>query len=116
LETLLEDSTGCGDASKGALWISKVLASQYEVEFIEAAEDAGYPILSMKMDEATAAAMWFESNTLKKNSRTTLAYLKQAYDKRFVLPELQIEEKLGVDHLVPDCGTWVNNKKETIHY
>jgi hypothetical protein len=116
LKTLLEDSTGCGDASKGALWISKVLASQCEVEFIEAAEDAGYPILSVKMDEETAAAMWFESNTLKKNSRTILAYLKQAYGTRFVLPQSQIEEKLGVDHLVPDCGTWVNNKKETIHY
>jgi hypothetical protein len=55
LKTLLEDSTGCGDASKGALWISKVRTSQYEAKFIEAAEDAGYPILSMQMDEATAA-------------------------------------------------------------
>jgi hypothetical protein len=116
LKTLLQDCTGCGDASKGALWLLKVLASRHEVQFIEAAEDAGYPILSIKMDEATAAAMWFESNTLKKNSRTILAYLKQAYGTRFVLPESQIEEKLGVDHLVPDCSTWVNKKKETIHY
>ena len=65
LKTLLEDSRGCCNASKGALWIFKVLAPQYEVEFIEAAKDAGYRILWMEMDEATAAAMSFGSNTLK---------------------------------------------------
>jgi hypothetical protein len=45
LKTLLTVSTGCDDdASKGAMWILKALASEYEVEFIQAAEDAGYPI------------------------------------------------------------------------
>ncbi len=72
--------------------------------------------MSVKMDEATAAAMWFESNTLKKNSQIILAYLKQAYGTRFVPPESKVEEKLGADHLVPDCGTWVDENKETIHY
>jgi hypothetical protein len=43
--------------------------------------------MSVKMDEATAAAMWFESNTLKKNSRLLLSYLKQAYGTRFVKVE-----------------------------
>jgi hypothetical protein len=87
LKTLSEDSTGCGDAYlKGALWISKVLASQYKVEFMEAAEDAGYLILSMKMEEATAATMWSQLNTLKRNSRDIIAYLKEAYGTQFVLP------------------------------
>jgi hypothetical protein len=73
----------------------KALASEYEVEFIQAAKDAGYPsIVSIKMDEATAAAMWFDSNTLKKNSQIILAYLKQAYRTWFVPPESKIEEKL----------------------
>jgi hypothetical protein len=103
LKTLLIVSTGCDDdASKGALGILKALASEYEVEFIQAAEDSGYSIMSVKMDEATAAAMWFESNTLKKNLQIILAYLKQAYQTRFVPPESKIEEKLGADHLVPD--------------
>jgi hypothetical protein len=73
-------------------------------------------MLSVKMDEATAAAMWFESNTLKKNSQIILAYLKQAYGTRFVPPESKIEEKLRADHLVPDCGTWVDENKGRIHY
>jgi hypothetical protein len=69
LKRLLTVSTWCDDdALNSALWILKALASEYEVEFIQAAKDAGYPsIVSIKMDEATAAAMWFDSNTLKKN-------------------------------------------------
>ncbi len=99
LKTLLTVSTGCDDdASKGAMWILKALASEYEVEFIQAAEDAGYPIMLVKMDEATAAAMWFELNTLKKNSQIILAYLKQAYGTRFVPPESKIEDKHGAEH------------------
>jgi hypothetical protein len=117
LKTLLTVSTGCDDdASKGALWILKALASEYEVKFIQAAEDAGYPIMLVKMDEATAAAMWFELNTLKKNSQIILAYLKQAYGTRFVPPELKIEDKLRADHFVPDSGTWIDENKETILY
>ena len=115
LKPLFSDCTDCRDDSKAALWAMKAIASEYEVEFIQAAEDCGYPILTRKMDEATAAAMSYESNTLKKNSRIISQYLSQAYGMRFTLPESTIEEKLGADHLVPDCGMWTNNG-ETIHY
>ncbi len=115
LKPLFSDCTDCRDDSKAALWAMKAIASEYEVEFIQAAEDCGYPILTRKMDEATAAAMWYESNTLKRNSRIISQYLLQAYGMRFTLPESTIEEKLGADHLVPDCGMWTNNG-ETIHY
>jgi hypothetical protein len=69
LKRLYSDSTDCRDNSKEALWAMKAITSEYELEFIKAAEDCGYPILTRKMDEATAAAMWYKSNTLKKNPR-----------------------------------------------
>jgi hypothetical protein len=100
---------------KVALWAMKAIASEYEVEFIQAAEDCGNSILTPKVDEVAAAAMWYDSNTLKKNSRIISQFLLQAYQMQFTLPESTIQEKLGADHLVPDCGIWTNNG-EMVHY
>jgi hypothetical protein len=53
LKPLFSDCTDCRDDLKVALWAMKAIASEYEVEFIQAAEDCGCPIFTRKMDEGT---------------------------------------------------------------
>jgi hypothetical protein len=51
LKPLFSDCTNwCRDGLKAALWAMKAIASEYEVEFIQAAEDCGHQILNRKMD------------------------------------------------------------------
>ena len=43
-------------------WLFYYLGKKVEDEFLSVTIESGYPILSQKMDEISAAVMWQESN------------------------------------------------------
>ena len=47
-------------------WLMYYLGCKNEDEFVSTAGKLGYPMLTKKMDNITAAAMWQESNISKK--------------------------------------------------
>ena len=48
------------------------LGSKNEDEFVSTVVKLGYPMLTKKMDNITAAAMWQESNILQKDSKNCI--------------------------------------------
>ena len=46
-----------------------ILGKKFEDEFLSVAIELGYPILSQKMDEFSAAAMWQGSNVTTNSQR-----------------------------------------------
>ena len=68
------------------------LGGKNEDEFVATVVKLGYPMLTKKMDNITAAAMWQESNISKKSQRIVLRYLSNYLCSRLVVPEYCIDE------------------------
>jgi hypothetical protein len=102
------------DGSEAAGWILEYLGSAFEDEYVATAETLGYPITSKKMPSEHAAAMWQEANIARRAQRTILRHLSSYFGSRLVVPEAEIT-KLGQNHVVPDCNSFVYEKKR-IHY
>ena len=75
-------------------WLMYCLGSKHEDEFVSTAVKLGYPMLTKKMDNITAAAMWQKSNISKKSQRIVLRHLLNFFGSRLVVPEYCID-KLG---------------------
>ena len=56
-------------------WLIYYLGKKIEDEFLSVTIDFGYPILSQKMDEISAAAMWQESNVTTNTQRIIARHL-----------------------------------------
>ena len=54
------------DGNTCSSWLMYYLGSKNEYEFVATAVKLGYPMLTKKMDNITAAAMWQKSNISKK--------------------------------------------------
>ena len=78
------------------------LGSKNEDEFVSTAVKLGYPMLTKKMDNITAAAMRQESNLSKKYQRIVLRYLSNFFGNRLVVPEYCIDE-LEQNQVPPKC-------------
>ena len=78
------------------------LGSKNEDEFVSTAVKLGYPILTKKMNNITAATMWQDSNISKKYQRIVLTYLSNFFGSRLVVPEYCINE-LGQNHVPLIC-------------
>ena len=57
------------DRKTCSTWLMYYLGSKHEDEFVSTTVKLGYPILTKKMDNITAVAMWQESNIFKKSQR-----------------------------------------------
>ena len=77
------------------------LGSKNEDTFVSTAVKLGYPMLTKKIDNITAA-MWQESNISKKSQRIVLKYISNFFGSRFVVPEYCIDE-LGQNRVPPKC-------------
>jgi hypothetical protein len=94
----------------------KHLAMNYEDEFVHVCRKMGYPIFSVKMDAATACAMWQEANVSRKSQRTILRYLTAEYGCRLVVPEAEVDA-FGQDHVPPVTGSFEDPvMRKTIHF
>ena len=72
-------------------WLMYYLNSKNEYEFVFTAVKLGNTMLTKKMDNTTAAAMWQESNISKKSQRIVLRYVSTFFGSRLVVPEYCIE-------------------------
>ena len=70
------------------------LGNKNEDEFVTTAVKLGYLMLTKKMDNITAAAMWQESNISLTSQRIILRYLSNFFGSRLIVPEYCID-KLG---------------------
>ena len=75
-------------------WLMYYLGNKNEDEFVMIAVKLGYPMLTKKMDNIDATAMWQESNISLTFQRIILRYLSNFFDSRLVVPEHCID-KLG---------------------
>ena len=73
-------------------WLIYYLGSKNEDEFVSTAVKLGYPMLTKKMNNITAAAIWQESNISKKSQRIVLRYILKQFGSRLVIPEYCIDE------------------------
>ena len=83
-------------------WLMYYLGNKYEDEFVTNAVKLGYPMLTKKMDNVTAATMWQESNISLTSQRILLRYLSNFVGSRLVVPEHCID-KLGQNYVIPRC-------------
>ena len=90
------------DSKTCTSWLMHYLGSKNEDEFFSTAVKLGYPILTKKMDNINAAAMWQEFNISKKSQRIILRYLSNCFGTRLVVPEYCID-KLVQNHVPPKC-------------
>ena len=70
------------------------LGNKNEDVFVTTAIKLGYPMLTKKMDNITAATMWQESKISLTSQRIILRYLSNLFGSRLVVPEHCID-KLG---------------------
>ena len=75
------------------------LGSKNNDEFVSIAVKFGYTMLTKKIDNRTAVAMWQESHISKKYQRIVLRYLSNFFGNRWVVPEYFIDE-LGQNHVL----------------
>ena len=74
------------------------LSRKFEDEFLYVAIELGYSILSQKMDESSAVAIWQESNISRKAQRNIVHYLSDFFGERLIVPEYCITE-LGQNYV-----------------
>ena len=101
------------DSNTCSSWLMYYLGSKNEDEFVATAVKLGYPMLTKKMDNITAAAMWQESNISKKSQRIVLRYLSNYFGSRLVVPEYCIDE-LGQNYVPPQCDFFISDRKKFI--
>ena len=63
---------------------------KYEDEFVAVSKKLGYPLISKKMNEIAAAAMWQGSNVSTCSQRIILRHLAHEFGVRLVVPEYKI--------------------------
>ena len=102
------------DSKTCSSWLMYYLGNKNEDEFVATAVKLGYPMLTKKMDNITAAAMWQESNISKKSQRILLRYLSNYFGSRLVVPEYCTDE-LGQNHVPPQCDFFISDRKK-IHF
>ena len=68
-------------------------------------------MLTKKMDNITAAAMWQESNISKKSQIIVLRCLSNFFGSRLVVPEYCIDE-LEQNHVHPKCDFFISDRKK----
>ena len=93
-------------------WLMYYLGNKNEDEFVTTAVKLGYPMLTKKMDNITAAAMWQESNISLTSQRIILRYLSIFFGSRLVVPEYCID-KLGQNYVIPQCDFFISDHKKT---
>ena len=79
------------------------LGNKNEDEFVTTDIKLGYPMLTKKMDNINAAAMWQESNISLTSQRIILRYISNCFGSRLVVPEHCIN-KLGQNYVIPQCN------------
>ena len=90
------------------------LGRNFEDGFLSVSIQLGYLILSQKMDEINAAAMWQESNKSRKAQRIIVRHLSNFSGKRLIVPEYCITE-LRQNHVPPTSESIILNDK-TNHF
>ena len=93
-------------------WLMYYLGNRKEDKFVTTAVKLGYPMLTKKMDDITAAAMWQESNISLTSQRIILRYLSNCFGSRLVVPEYCID-KLGQNYVIPQCDFFISDHKKT---
>ena len=73
-------------------WLIYYLGSKNEDVFVSTAVKLGYPMLTKKMNNITAAAIWQESKISKNSQRIVRRYLSKQFGSRLVVPEYCIDE------------------------
>jgi len=114
VSNICESMSDVNDSKTCSSWLMYYLGSKNEDEFVATAVKLGYPMLTKKMDNITAAAMWQESNISKKSQRIVLRYLSNYFGSRLVVPEYCIDE-LGQNHVPPQCDFFISDRKK-IHF
>ena len=94
-------------------WLMHYLGNKYEDEFVTTAVKLGYPMLTKKMDNITAADMWQESNISLTSQRIILRYLSNCFGSRLVVPEHCID-KMGQNYVIPKCDFFISDHKKHI--
>ena len=84
------------------------LGRKFEDEFLFVAIKLGYPILSQKMGEISAAAMWQKSNISRKAQIIIVPHLSDFFGKRLIIPEYCITE-LEQNHVPPTSDSIIFN-------
>ena len=84
------------------------LSNKNKDEFVTTAVKLGYPMLTKKMDNITAAAIWQESNISLTSQRIILRYLSNFFGSWLVVPEYCID-KLGQNYVIPQCDFLIYN-------
>ena len=93
-------------------WLMHYLDNKNEDEFVIIAVKLGYPMLTKKMDNITAAAMWQESNIFLTSQRIVLRYLSNFFGSRLVVPEYCID-KLVQNYVISQCDFFISDHKKT---
>ena len=73
--TLCKSISSHHDFEAKCSWLIYYLGKKFEDEFLSDAIELGYPTLSQKMDELSAAAMWQESNVTTNAQRIIARHL-----------------------------------------
>ena len=89
-------------------WLIYYLGKSFEDEFLSVAIELGYPILSQKMDEISAAAVWQQSNISRKAQRIIVRHLFDFFGKWLIVLEYCIIE-LGQNHGPPTSDSIMLN-------
>ena len=95
-------------------WLIYSLGKQFEDEFLSVAIELGYPILSQKMDEFSAAAMWLESNVTTNALRIIAQHLSDCFGKHLIVPKSWITQ-LGQNHVTLKSKSIILDDKK-IHF
>ena len=93
-------------------WLMYYLGNRNEYEFATTAVKLGYPMLTKKMDNITAATMWQESNISLTSQIIILIYLSNCFGSRLVVLEYCID-KLGQNYVISQCDFFISDDKKT---
>ena len=102
------------DRNTCSSWLIYYVGSKNEDEFVSTAVKLGYPILTKKMDNTTAATMWQTSNISKKSQIIVFRYLSNFFGSRLVVLEYCIDE-LGQNYVPSQCAFFISDRKK-IHF
>ena len=94
-------------------WLMYYLGNRNEDEFVTTAVKLGYPMLTKKMDNITAAAMWQESNISITSQKIILRYLSTFFGSRLVVSEYCIGN-LDQNYVIPQCDFFISDHKKHI--
>ena len=99
------------DRNTCSSWLIYYVGSKNEDEFVSTAVKLGYPILTKKMDNTTAATMWQTSNISKKSQIIVFRYLSNFFGSRLVVLEYCIDE-LGQNRVPSKYNFFISDRKK----